>query len=242
MTAPATTLEPAPEFIEPTLDVDPPGSTLDPEPRTDDAPYGYLADGVTPRKSRAGRKPTATKPTPPPAKTKTSPAARKRSAGTPAPAPAPEPRTSSPRARRSAAVAPDDATISRYQAGIEKIIGTGQKALIGGGIAMKVRDQEKPATILLADAGALGALRGPFSRAVGELAAQNADTWPVRYLDKVLVASPYADAGMAALVCVAQMAVNHGLLPAGWVPGTKKPEVLAAQLLAEMEGSAGTPA
>ncbi|HEY9250922.1 MAG TPA: hypothetical protein VIO38_17395, partial [Rariglobus sp.] len=53
-------------------------------------------------------------------------------------------------------------------------------------------------------------------------------------LDKVLAVGPYADGSLAALVFVGQVAVNHGAIPPGIVPGTVPPATAIETYLTKM--------
>lgn len=176
----------------------PPGTaTGDP-----DAPYGYTSDGAP--RGKPGRKPTAPKPAAAPkpraatsSTTRTPPAPGKKTA----PKTPPKPKT----------------TTVDYKPGIVKLVGE-----IAG--TMAVAGLVRGSVVTIADAAVIES----NAESIADLANTAADRFPVvaTILDKVLTAAPLAAGAGALLLAAAQIAVNHGVIPAGMVPGTVAPDVL----------------
>lgn len=87
-----------------------------------------------------------------------------------------------------------------------------------------------------ADAAAIGAHAQPISHEVSALAATDDNV--ANAVDKLLVVGPYTALAMAVLPFAMQLAVNHGLLPAGKIPGTTDPKVLSARVEADLTQAA----
>lgn len=178
-------------------DPQPPGTaTGDP-----DAPYGFTADGLP--RGKPGRKPAGPKPA-------AAPKPRAAASSTTRP-PGP--------AKKTAAKTPPKpkATTVDYRPGIVKLVGE-----IAG--TMAVTGLVRGSVPLIADAAVIES----NADAIADLANTAADKFPVvaTILDKVLTAAPLAAGAGALLLAAAQLAVNHGALPPGMVPGTVAPDVL----------------
>ncbi len=87
-----------------------------------------------------------------------------------------------------------------------------------------------------ADAAAIGAHAQPISHEVSALAAT--DEKVAAAVDKLLVVGPYTALAMAVIPLAMQLAVNHGLLPSGKVPGTTDPRVLSQRVEADLAQAA----
>lgn len=122
---------------------------------------------------------------------------------------------------------------SRTRAPRQSIGDQRQQAMMGlfqGGQAILLITKQ------FADAVTVGAHAENISREVSALAST--DEKVAKAVDSLLVVGPYTALVMAVLPLALQIGVNHGLLPAGRVPGTTDPEVLKAQMTAELSQQA----
>jgi uncharacterized membrane-anchored protein len=87
-----------------------------------------------------------------------------------------------------------------------------------------------------ADAAAIGAHAQPISHEVSALAAT--DDKVAKLVDSLLVVGPYTALAMAVLPFAMQLAVNHGFLPSGKIPGTTDPKVLSGRVEADLAQAA----
>lgn len=168
----------------------------------DAAPYGYQADGVTPKK-RPGRRPGQ--------RNGTGQAAQKGTTASKTPGP--------PVAKKAASKPPQRTTQVDYRPGILGLFGQGTMAALTLGVL-----RQDPA--LIADAATVDNAAPAIADAINTAA----DQWPIvaAVCDKVLTIGPHASGLVALVGMVAQIGVNHGLLPPGLVPGTMSRDQLAA--------------
>lgn len=133
------------------------------------------------------------------------------------------PRRATPN-KPAAAAAPD------YAQGVVDLIEVPQGLLAGYGLL-----PGKEA--YLADAAVVNMLAPVLGDAAAKFAEANPSHKLVGYLDKAITVGPYALLGTAVVTGLAQIAVNHGLLPAGLM-GTKHPRLLALRMKAAMMAAA----
>lgn len=195
MTAPPTVDQAAP--ADPAADVLPPAVVMPADP----APYGYQADGVTP-KAKPGRRPGQ--------RNGTGQTARKATTAAKTPG--------APATKKTANKPPQQTTEVDYRPGIIGIIGQGTAAVLTFGVM-------KGDPALIADAATVD----NAAPAVAEMVNQAADQWPIvaAVCDKVLAIGPHASGVVALVGMFGQIMVNHGMLPAGLIPGTVAREQLA---------------
>lgn len=178
------------------------GAATVPAPSSDDpdpaAPWGRKADGTP--KAKPGRRKTGESPAAPPM----------RPAGTKGR------RTSAPsapgRPGRST-----DAAAATYSKVVADTLAVPAALLLGWGM-----QANSPA--LAADGAVLIEGTPALADAVGRLAVDVPQVAAI--LDRLAQASPYAALVTAAGMIVAQIAVNHGAIPPGLIPGTVGPEAL----------------
>ncbi len=128
-------------------------------------------------------------------------------------------RTAPPPPKRpaSASSAPGKAKGPDYAAGVMGLL---QIPAAGLAVAGQVRPE------LAADSAALLIYGPPMANAIAELAAQDARIAAV--LDRIMAAGPYGALIAAAVPLVAQIMVNHDLLPAGLLGTASKDEMIRA--------------
>lgn len=185
-----------------------------PGAKTDDptAPYGFTNDGKV--RGRPGRKPGSFRAT--------------------IKAPTKAPTKASPPPPKRASSGPPKATAKTTQIDYRPAL----MALSGEAIgAVAVTGLIRGSVTTVADAAALSGGQSALVNLTNNLGNQYAVVGAI--LDKLLTIGPYASDGASVLVMVAQLLVNHKLMPVGLVPGTKTPEALmndfVAQQMAESE-------
>lgn len=199
------TEDPESSYQEPTEEPIPGTKTGDPE-----APYGFTSDGSPRRKP--GRKPGAGNSASNGARMgirkatpKTIPAPQKKAAPRTPPAP--------------------KKTATDYRPALTSLAGDliGSAALWG-----LMRDDMR----MIADTATVS--RAAPSLIEGLNTA--ADRWPVlgSMLDRFLPLAEFGKSGGAAVLMVAQIAVNHRMMPPGLIPGTTTPEAMASAFIQEM--------
>lgn len=175
------------------------------------APYGYTADGQP--RSKPGRKPGASGTKPP-----TGPTPRKSAGPTTTPPAPPKKRTTG-----GAPKPPSKAAQTDYRPGIVALLGEVAGAMALGGVM-------RGSMPLIADAATID----QHAPGVADLANTAAARFPVvaAILDKVLTGAPLVGGGMSLVLLMGQIAVNHGAVPAGLVPGTVAPDALVQNYMA----------
>jgi hypothetical protein len=176
----------------------------DPPPPADEAPYGLTADGAP--RAKPGRKPGQ--------RTGTGRQASTAKKTIPAP-----PRKATPIKPPAA-----KSTTTDYRPAIKALLGEGVGSLAVIGL---MRDE----MTLVADAATI-ADAVPALADVTNLAAEK---WPVvaAILDRFLPLAASAKSGGTILLMAAQLAVNHGKMPPGLIPGTVSAETKVSKFIAD---------
>jgi hypothetical protein len=199
-----------------------PGTVVDfPAPeRAQDAPYGYLADGRTPRGKPGPKGPrTPRSAAPPPKKT-----APKRTAP-------PSSSTSSTKAKKSGR--------------LEALVALASVPIFAGAMAgrtllanAKTEPQQRQAVGILASAGALAKFAEPLLAGADQIASQNPNGWLSKLLDRATEVGPYAVIATPALGLIAQLGVNFGMVPLGLAAklGAVDPAELAESVMHDLAG------
>lgn len=184
-----------------------------------EAPYGYLADGVTPRgkpgpKGPRGGTRQATAPPKRPAPKKTAPSSS----------------TSSAKATKK----PTRAELLVTLVGAPILAG----AVVGKNLLMtaKTADEQNKAVAVLASVGAVAKHAEPLLTGLDQYAAQRPSGWLSKFLDKVTEVGPAAGLALPALALVAQIGVNFGMIPLGLASklGAVDPHELAQSVLTDL--------
>jgi hypothetical protein len=126
--------------------------------------------------------------------------------------------TPPPRPKKAAPSKTDPDEVD-YRPGIRGLLGD---AVASVAIAGMMRVNTPQGRLLLADAATVDSLTEPVADIVN--LAANRIPWLARGLDVVLKVSPHAVTTGALTIGVAQLLVNHGVIPAGLVPGTQPVE------------------
>lgn len=186
------------EFTDAAADTE--TSELAPGAKVDDpeAPYGFTSTGAV--RNKPGRKPGQ--------RTGSGRQRERRLTSVP-PALSAPPRKAGPKGPAPKKTAVD------YRPALQAISGQ----LIG---SWAVYGLMKNSTVMLADCAAVADAAPSIIDGLNTAA----DKWPVvaAILDKVLPVAEFGKAGGALVLAIGQIAVNHGSLPAGLIPGTVPPE------------------
>jgi hypothetical protein len=168
-----------------------------------DAPYGFTADNKP--RAKPGRKPAAK------ATQRAAPAAKRTIPGL-----AKKPAQKSP--------PPPQKTAIDYGPAINSLLGQIISPMAVIGLA-------KGSPALIADAAAIS----NAAPVIAEGANLAAEQFPVvaAILDRVCKVGPYAGLVAGVTVMLGQIAVNHGAIPAGVIPGTMTPDALAKKFITD---------